>query len=64
MDNDSKRSKLFLRHVNSGVFYRTIRGGFYVGDQDDFAYYPFPSAQELEARHYAWWRSAQYSYSE
>lgn len=56
-----KSSKLFLRHVNVGVFYRTIRGGFYVGDQHDFAFYPFPDSRELEERHYSWWRSAQFS---
>ena len=56
---DSKSSKLFLKQVNDGVFYRTIRGGFYVGDQQDFAFYRFPDVDELEANHYAWWRSAQ-----
>ena len=56
---DSKSSKLFLKQVNEGVFYRTIRGGFYVGDQQDFAFYRFPDVDELEANHYAWWRSAQ-----
>jgi hypothetical protein len=56
---DSKKSKLFLKQVNDGVFYRTIRGGFYVGDQQDFAFYRFPDVDELEAIHYAWWRSAQ-----
>ena len=64
LGNDSKSSKLFLKHVNAGVFYRTIRGGFYVGDQQDFAFYGFPTVEELESRHYAWWRSAQYSYSD
>jgi hypothetical protein len=56
---DGKRSKLVLKQVNEGVFYRTIRGGFYVGDQRDFAFYRFPTAAELEAHHYSWWRSAQ-----
>jgi len=56
---DAKDSKLFLKQVNDGVFYRTIRGGFYVGDQQDFAFYRFPDVDELEANHYAWWRSAQ-----
>lgn len=64
LDSDSKSSKLFLKQVNAGVFYRTIRGGFYVGDQEDFAFYPFPDVEELEARHYSWWRSAQFSWLE
>jgi hypothetical protein len=57
-----KRSKLVLKQVNEGVFYRTIRGGFYVGDQVDFAFYRLPDVQELEASHYGWWRSAQRTY--
>ena len=56
---DSKSSKLFLKRVNEGVFYRTIRGGFYVGDQQDFAFYRFPAKGDLEGHHFAWWRSAQ-----
>jgi hypothetical protein len=55
----AKSSKLFLKQVNEGVFYRTIHGGFYVGDQQEFAFYRFPAADELEAHHYKWWRSAQ-----
>ena len=56
---DGKSSKLVLKQVNEGVFYRTIRGGFYVGDQQDFAFYRFPSVAELESHHFSWWRSAQ-----
>ena len=56
---DTKSSKLFLKQVNDGVFYRTLRGGFYVGDQWDFAFYRFPTVEELETHHFSWWRSAQ-----
>ena len=35
-----------------------IRGGFYIGDQESFLYYPMPGMEELETVHYAWWRSA------
>ena len=59
MSNADKSSKLFLKQANEGVFYRTLRGGFYVGDQQDFAFYAFPSLEQLETEHYAWWRSAQ-----
>ena len=55
----TKSSKLYLKQANQGVFYRTIRGGFYVGDQRDFAFYRFPDIPELESLHYGWWRSAQ-----
>ena len=59
VNDPAKRSKLFLKQANEGVFYRTVRGGFYVGDQQDFAFYPFPDLEQLETGHYAWWRSAQ-----
>jgi len=59
LEGTTKPSKLFLKRVNDGVYYRTIRGGFYVGDQQDFAFYPFPAVSELEADHFQWWRSAQ-----
>ncbi|MGE5153782.1 MAG: hypothetical protein ACM3ST_07180 [Bdellovibrio bacteriovorus] len=56
--HNTKDSKLVLKQVKQGVFYRTIQG-FYVGDHTDFAYYRFPTAQEMESEHYDWWRSAQ-----
>jgi hypothetical protein len=36
-----------------------VRNGFFVGDHDDFAFYRFPTRQELESKYYDWWRSAQ-----
>ena len=44
--------------MKQDVLYRTIRGGFYVGDADSFLYFPMPGKEELETAHYAWWRSA------
>ncbi len=54
-----KGSKLVFKQVKQGVFYRMVKGGFYVGDQEDFAFYQFPSLEELETTHRSWWRSAQ-----
>lgn len=54
-----KKNKLFLRQANDGVHYRTILGGFYVGDQNEMAFYPMPGSEQLSHDHYAWWRSAQ-----
>lgn len=56
---NTKDSKLVLKHVREGVLYRTVQNGFFVGDHEDFAYYPFPSRRELESTYYDWWRSAQ-----
>jgi hypothetical protein len=57
--NDTKPSKLVLKQVKEGVLYRMVQGGFYVGDQTEFAFYPFPEPEELDDRYRAWWRSAQ-----
>lgn len=58
---EDKTTKLVYKQVE-GVYFRTIRGGFYVGDQEDFAFYRLPDLEELESHHYAWWRSAQQTY--
>lgn len=55
----NKESKIVLKQVNEGVLYRMVTGGFFVGDQSDFAFYRFPSPQELENEYRRWWRSAQ-----
>ncbi len=57
--DNTKDSKLVLKHVREGVLYRTVQRGFYVGDHEDFAYYPFPSLEALRSTYYDWWRSAQ-----
>jgi hypothetical protein len=36
--------------------FRQIRHGFYLGDQNEMLYYPFPTRQELEGDYYYWWR--------
>jgi hypothetical protein len=59
IDKPDKPIKTVIRYLNQDVLYRTIKNGFFVGDQKDFCYYPFPSRQELEGKYYDWWRSAQ-----
>ena len=54
-----KETKLVQRQVREGVIYRMVKGGFYVGDQTDFAFYRYPAVDELETTHRRWWRSAQ-----
>jgi len=55
---DAKPNKTVLRQMKQDVLFRTIRGGFYVGDQESFLYFPLPSMEELETTYYPWWRSA------
>ncbi len=53
-----KNNKVAIR--SGGEFlYRTIKKGFYVGEGNEFIYYPMPSKEELENKYYNWWRSAQ-----
>lgn len=54
----AKPTKTVIRQVKHDVLYRTIRGGFYLGDQEQFRHFPLPGREELETRYYAWWRSA------
>ena len=54
----AKPNKTVIRHMKQDFLFRTIRGGFYVGDQEQFRFFPMPAKEELETIHYAWWRSA------
>lgn len=38
--------------------YRMIKNGIFVGNREQLLYFPLPSREELRARHYRWWRSA------
>lgn len=58
---EHKASKLVLKQVKQGVLFRTINRGFYVGDKEDFAFYRFPTRDQLNAEYHVWWRSAQTS---
>lgn len=53
-----KPTKVFIRNVSDSVLYRTIRGGFYAGHQDNIKFYPLPSPDELETKYHDWWSSA------
>ena len=38
--------------------YRTVKNGFFVGNESASAYYPMPSSDYLRENNYRWWRSA------
>ncbi len=38
--------------------YRMIKNGIFVGNKEQLLYFPLPSQEELRAKHYRWWRSA------
>lgn len=51
-------TKMVDRASPATFAYRTIKNGFYVGNESAFAYYPMPSSQFLRENNYRWWRSA------
>lgn len=53
-----KASKVVDRNPTMTGFFRTIRRGFFLGDQGSVIYYRFPSIPELEDEYHPWWRSA------
>ncbi len=53
-----KSAKTVERNPKLIAFYRTIRRGFFVGDQTGVKFYPFPSQDELDEKYHIWWRSA------
>ena len=56
--NPEKPTKTISRSARLYGFYRTIRRGFYLGDQQGLRFYRFPEIRELEVEHSRWWRSA------
>jgi hypothetical protein len=57
-ESDPKPTKTVSRTATVRGFFRTIRRGFFIGDQTGLKFYRFPGPSELEVRHAEWWRSA------
>ncbi len=51
-------TKMVNRIQPASFLYRTIKSGIFVGNTERLLYFPLPSQEELRARHYYWWRSA------
>ncbi len=51
-------TKMVDRTHNIQYPYRMINSGIYIGNRQELAYFPLPTAEELEGEHYEWWRSA------
>ena len=51
-------SKMVNRIQPASFPYRTIKSGIFVGNGEGLLYFPLPSQEELRAKHYRWWRSA------
>ncbi len=53
-----KMTKIVLRDLQKDRLYPVIESGFFVGDQQHFRFYPFPSEEDLVGKHHRWWASA------
>jgi len=51
-------TKMVDRTNPATLSYRTVKNGFYVGNEKEFIFYPMPSKEELREKNYRWWRSA------
>ena len=51
-------TKMVDRISPASIVYRTVKNGFFVGNEDEIAYYPLPSSEWLKENNYRWWRSA------
>ncbi|MCP4311507.1 MAG: hypothetical protein GY790_09625 [Bacteroidetes bacterium] len=58
MESGERQTKTVIRQFKRDLSYRTIKHGFFAGDQENYLFYPFPSTEDLEGKHYSWWRSA------
>lgn len=48
-----------VNRVQPATFpYRTIKSGIFLGNEERLLFFPMPSQEELRAKHYRWWRSA------
>ena len=57
-DHSGKLTKTVSRTPRIPGFFRTLRRGFFIGDQTGTKFYRFPSQEELEITHAKWWHSA------
>lgn len=55
---DERLTKTVIRQNKGELAYRTVKDGFFYGDQDEYRYFRFPDTSELESKYYRWWRSA------
>lgn len=51
-------TKMVDRLPSGGIPYRTIKNGFFVGNQEKLIFFPLPDEKKLVDKHYRWWRSA------
>jgi len=58
LPDTGKQTKTVDRISQRSILYRCVKSGFFVGDQKGMLYYPYLSRDEMESKHYDWWRCA------
>lgn len=58
LHNKAVNTKMVDRLPSSGVPFRTVKNGFFVGNTEKLLYFPFPDEKTLVEKYYRWWRSA------
>jgi hypothetical protein len=58
MNTKPVATKMVDRVSPATIAYRTVKNGFFVGNESDMLFYPMPSNEELRENNYRWWRSA------
>ncbi|NQU76714.1 MAG: hypothetical protein HQ546_10420, partial [Planctomycetes bacterium] len=53
-----KETKTVDRIGRQSLIYRSVKTGFYIGDQERMLYYPYPTIEQLDGKYYQWWRCA------
>ncbi|HOF13381.1 MAG TPA: hypothetical protein PLN01_03555, partial [Spirochaetota bacterium] len=53
-----RATKTVLRQMKGDISYRTVKDGFFVGEDDDYKFFPFPTIEQLEEEYFTLWRSA------
>ncbi|MGJ8654737.1 MAG: hypothetical protein ACSHX8_15865 [Opitutaceae bacterium] len=57
-EEGGKKTKIERRGMRPEIIFFMVNRGFYVGDQNEFLYYPMPSEDELLGTYNRWWNSA------
>ncbi len=58
VNNPDKRTKtISLNEVFGQISYSQIQHGFWLAEPDHIIFFPMPSEEELEEKHYTWWKS-------
>ena len=54
----AKKTKIERRGMRPEIIYYMVQNGFYIGDEENFLYYPMPGEDLLLGEHNRWWNSA------